>query len=203
MQQSIAYEQSLAVDEAVGNMMSRNAVDAMKAEARLRVGVASSGAEGSTSEVVISEARSVEMFDNAVVIGRANSQKLNINRRLSMERISAMNKKKGIASQMSNVMGAQGAGAAYQAGYVKAYQGMSKSMREGYISYDKIQAEDTSTWIDDVIVAYDILENSGAMSEINKAFKSKDENGTFDAYSGKSKKKSTSDNFEEDWWENF
>ena len=161
VQTDIAYQQSLAVDETVGNMMSRNAVDAMKAEARLRAGAAGTGTHGGTTQVATQEAGMTELFDNAVLIGRASGQKLNIARRLQMERLSARNKKSGVASQMSQVFGATGAGAAWQSGYQKAYAGIPDSIKSGYISFDKIQRRDTSTWFDTLQIGVDAALDAG------------------------------------------
>ena len=180
LQQDIAYEQSLAVDETVGNMMSRNAIDAMKAEARLRAGAASTGTEGGSTQQATYEARSVQMFDNAVLIGRANSQKLNINRRLQMDRISNMNKKKFVASELSNVMGVYGAGAAYTSGYDKTYASIDKNLKEGYISYDKAVDTSKKTWLDDIFKYKDIIINSGLDDAATRFFNNRD----FEACSG-------------------
>jgi len=161
LKQSIAYEQSLAVDETLGNMMSANAINSMKAEARLRAGGAGTGTEGGSTDRATLDAKSVEMFDNAVLIGRAANDKLNISRRLGMERLSSRNKRKYVASEASTVFGAEGAGAAYQKGYVSAYAGVPKSLREGYLAYDKALADDTSTWLDDILAYGNMFTQSG------------------------------------------
>lgn len=180
MQADLAYEQSLAVDETVGNMMSRNAVDAMKAEARLRVSAAGTGTSGGSTQQATMEARSTEMFDNAVIIGRANSDKLNIQRRLQAERVSSKNKKKNVASEISNVFGAQGAGAAHSVGYAKSYATLSKSFKEGYISYDKVKPENTQTWMDDLFGAIDVITSNGIDRELMNMYNDYDDNGTID-----------------------
>ncbi len=171
MQTSMAYEQSLAVDETVGNMMSRNAIDAMKSEARLRVAAAGTGTGGGTTAQATMEARSIEMFDNAVLIGRASADKLNINRRLSMERLSNKNKNRYVASEIQNVFGASGAGAARQAGYAASYNTIPKSVKEGYLAHDVVKAEDTDTWLNsffsyaDIVIDASIGTTLGAMQD--------------------------------------
>lgn len=169
LKQSLAYEQSLAVDEAVGNMMSRNAIDAMKAEARLRVAAAGSGTSGGTTQQATMEARSIEMFDNAVIMGRGNSEKLDINRRLQAEKMSNLNKKKYVASELATVMGADSAGAAHSAGWIKTYQGLNQSWKEGYISHDKAVIRDTRTWLDTFFGYVDIINDNNLDSEIAKS----------------------------------
>lgn len=161
LQNNIVYEQSLAVDETVGNMMSRNAIDAMKAEARLRAAAAGTGTTGGTTQSATHDAEIVEMFDNAVLIGRATSQKVNLARRMQMERLSAKNQKAYSASKLSQVFGADGAGAAWQQGYAKSYAGLPNSLKSGYISHDKIQPKQVHTWVDDLIEIKDTAVKSG------------------------------------------
>ena len=174
MQHNLAYEQSAAVDETVGNMMSRNAITNMKAEARLRASAAGTGTSGGTTAIAVQEADSIQMFDNAVLIGRAEGQKLNIFRRLSMERVSAKNKQLYVASQLGSVFSSQGASAAYEKGKAGTYAGISASRKSGYISEDKIKTRDTKTWADDLFNITDIIEDSDLDDLIMKGLTSRD-----------------------------
>jgi len=181
MQHSIAYEQSAAVDETVGNMMSRNAITSMKAEARLRASAAGTGTSGGSTQIATIEAQSVEMFDNAVLIGRAEGQKLNIQRRLSMDRLSSKNKQLYIASQMGSVFSATGAGAAFEKGKSGTYAGISDSRKQGYVARDVVQARNTKTWADTFFKAKDIFVNSGGDDATTKLLARMDKNNEDEA----------------------
>jgi len=161
LQANIAYEQSLAVDETLGNMMSRNALDAMKAEARLIAGAGGTGTSGGSTEAATHDADSIALFDDAVLIGRAAGQKLNIARRMSMERVSAKNQKSYVASKVSEVMGAQGAGAAYSKGYSAAYDALSPATKSGYISSEKAVSTREISWLEKLNNYKGIIQESG------------------------------------------
>ena len=175
MQKSIAAEQTAAVDETVGNMMSRNAIDSMKAEARLVAGAAGTGTEGGTTDVAVRDARSNEQFDNAVLIGRAANDKLNISRRLSMERLSAKNKKSNIASKIATVFTPGGSRAAYDKGYAGTYAGIAPSVKQGYLSHDKVMTEQSGQWLNDIVKYGNILTQSGLMDASTELFLGEDQ----------------------------
>jgi len=171
MQHNLAYEQSAAVDETVGNMMSRNAIDSMKAEARLRASAAGTGTSGGTTAIATVEADSIEMFDNAVLIGRAEAQKLNIQRRLSMDRLSARNKQLYTASGMSTVFSSTSTSAAFARGQASTYAGISESRKSGYISFDKVQPRETDTWLDSMFDGAQKWYSAGGDDMISELFK--------------------------------
>ena len=133
LQHNIAYEQSAAVEEVTANIMSRNAIDAMKAEARLRAGAAGSGTEGGSTNQAKYQARAVEMFDNAIVIGRSTAQKVGIQRRLQMQNLSVMNRNKYIMSQAGSIFGLNGASAAYEKGKALTSATQSNALKSGYV----------------------------------------------------------------------
>jgi len=174
MQHNLAYEQSAAVDETIGNMMSRNAIDSMKAEARLRASAAGTGTSGGTTAIATVEADSIQMFDNAVLIGRAEGQKLDIQRRLSMDRLSARNKQLYTASGMSAVFSSNSTSAAFARGQASTYAGISESRKSGYIARDKIQARVNKTWVDTLFNAKDVIINSGMDSALTTMFSQMD-----------------------------
>ena len=134
MQQNVAYEQSAAVDNSVGDMMSRNGLDAMKAEARLAASAAGSGTTGGTTDVAIREARSVNMFDNAIVAARGEDDKLNIQRKLLFEQASWKNRTDKLISDIGNVWGSMDAYTAAASGWNWSQNVQPDWLKEGNVS---------------------------------------------------------------------
>lgn len=76
----IAFQQEEAINRQLGQILSSNGLEAMKAEARLRASAASTGLTGASMEEVVNQTAYDQIFDNQVVIAKSRDAKLDVSR---------------------------------------------------------------------------------------------------------------------------
>jgi len=109
----VSYQQEEAINREVGTMLSLRGLDAMKAEARLRASVASTGLTGGSVEEVVAQTDYDMILDSQIIISRGRQSKLDLARARLSDFMSFRNVG---ASQAEQLAGAGGSAEALMAG---------------------------------------------------------------------------------------
>ena len=137
------YEQIEAINRELGSVMSRQGLEAMKAEARLRTAGASTGLQGSSITEVSEQSGYDLLFDNQVAISIARNLELSTQRQLVADWLNfeAINRQQVSAVEGNVISGAVG-------GYLGAVLGGLGAGLEHYAQYGMSNTSQTPTYSD-------------------------------------------------------
>jgi len=95
------YEQLEAINRELGSVMSRQGLEAMKAEARLRTAGASTGLQGTSIDTIANQSGYDLLFDNQVAISRSRNAEVSTQRQLVSDWLNfeALNRQQAAATE--------------------------------------------------------------------------------------------------------
>lgn len=134
-QLSAMERQENELDQQLFGSLSQRSIEALKAEARLRAGAASTGTSGGSTDASVRQSYMDYALDAAVLSAKAAHEKRNILTRMNMLDVSFDNR---ISDMSSNIISPFAAGlktmTGAMTGFQSGYSMLSESARESFFS---------------------------------------------------------------------